>query len=132
VGAFVGVSGQTAPLLYRHICIALMMRAHGPFVLLLRVVLGIVQGRGIPATVLSFRQRREAEIAAYLIYDIVFNRTGVCFFIVHSQLGQQLEYALGFDFQLSSQLVNSNLHRAARTALRFPRFGTDSGAVRPF
>jgi hypothetical protein len=77
------------------------------------------------------RQGRQAVVGPDFVYDIVVHRTGVRLFINHSQFGQQLEYALGFHLQLSSQLVNSNLHTSARFALVIPHFDHTRTAIRP-
>ena len=43
---------------------------------------------------------------------IFVERAGMRFFLVHAQLGQQLEYDAGFDFQFPRQLVDSDFgHR---------------------
>jgi len=81
-------------------------------------LIDVVGGRGVPVASAEGK-RRQAIIGPDLVYDIVVHRTGVRFFVGYSQFGQQLEYALGLYFQLSSQLVNSNLHRSALFALLF-------------
>jgi hypothetical protein len=44
--------------------------------------------------------------------DVFIHGAGVCFLLLHAQLGQHVEYDTGFDLKLPRQLVNSDfLHR---------------------
>ena len=67
-------------------------------------------------------ERGQAVVAPDFIYDIVVHRTGMGLLFPDSQFGQQFEYSLGLDLQLSSQLVNSNLHtsRSSRFVILAP------------
>jgi hypothetical protein len=70
-------------------------------------------GRGFHVVAVARWERRQPVICPDFVDDVVVDRTGVRLLVGHSQFGQQLEYALGLHLQLSSQLVNSNLHRTA-------------------
>ena len=107
-----------------HFKVLLVMQAVSIVLLALFDLNGVKRGRGFPVAGMSGVERGQAVISPYFVYDIVVHRTGVGLLFTDPQFGQQFEYSLGLDFQFSSQLVNSNLHRSALFALRYPRSGT--------
>jgi hypothetical protein len=52
------------------------------------------------------------DLEADLESEVVVKRAGVRFFIVYTELRQKVKNHVGFDLQLASQLIDSNLaHR---------------------
>ncbi len=64
-------------------------------------------GAGAFAGHLRFTGR--AEMCAYLCCFVFFDGTGMCLLLSHPHRNQCVENGLAFDFQLSSQIVDSNL-----------------------
>jgi hypothetical protein len=50
-----------------------------------------------------------AEIGTHFIGFVVFQGTGMRLFLGHADFRQRIENRFAFDFQLSGQIVNSNL-----------------------
>jgi hypothetical protein len=61
--------------------------------------------------------RRGADIHPYLLRFVLFERTGVCLFLRHSDHRQRVENRLTLNFQLSGKIVDSNL---THPAFRYP------------
>ena len=66
-----------------------------------------------PSSVAKWKQRILVSIvAAQFEYHVVIKGAGVRLFICNAEFGEFFEYFMSFDFQLSRQLVNSDLsHR---------------------
>lgn len=62
---------------------------------------------------------------------IFVNRAGVGFLLDNTQFREQLQNFVGLDFQLPSQLVNSNLSHK-NSSLRHKRIAKSNYSLRPF
>jgi len=51
----------------------------------------------------------DAEVLLDVLSNVLVNRAGVSLLLGHTELRQQFEYLVGFNFQLPRQLVDSNL-----------------------
>jgi hypothetical protein len=58
-----------------------------------------------------------AEVGTYLLRFMLFQRTGMCLLLGHPDFRQHIEDGFAFDFQLSGEIVDSNL---AHPAFLFP------------
>jgi hypothetical protein len=50
-----------------------------------------------------------AEMSAHLLRFVLFDRTGVCLLLGHSDFDQDVKNRLALDFQFPGQVVDSNL-----------------------
>jgi len=66
----------------------------------------LATGGAMPA----MRTARLMEILAHFFGLVDFDGAGVGLFLRDSDLDKDVEYLFAFDFQLASQIVNSNLH----------------------
>ena len=60
------------------------------------------------------------EVLPDRVGEIVFERTGMGLLVCHAQVGQCVNQFPWFDFQFSSQLVDSDLHKTAAAPLGLP------------
>lgn len=80
--------------------------------------------------VLSFRG---PQISTHLLGFMLFERTGMRLFLGDSNVRQCIENSFTFDFQLSCQIVDSNLTHPPRFPPSFPlRFHTNLTVVDDF
>lgn len=50
-----------------------------------------------------------AEVVTHLLCFVIFKRTGMCLFFGDAYFGECVENGLALNFQISRQIVNSNL-----------------------
>jgi hypothetical protein len=68
--------------------------------------LGPARARGLAR---RLRLVRGAKVRTHLVSLKVFYGTGMCFLFGHANCSQRVENSSAFNFQLSSQIVDSNL-----------------------
>lgn len=78
------------------LCLLFGRRRHSLF------LRGFGAGRLVAVTV-------DAKVLLDVLSDVLVNRAGVSLLLGHTELRQQFEYLVGFNFQLPRQLVDSNL-----------------------
>ena len=62
-----------------------------------------------------------AEVGAHFLGLMLFKRTGVGLLLSHADFGQHIENRFTFYFQLSGQIVNSNLTHPPLSSSALPR-----------